>query len=103
MLVLTVICQVWEKIRARVIVSNQVEGSESRVAMCQSMDEAPTLLCSAQEALCRCLYTLILEEDCPRGGQHTVRMLVPSDQVWAVLGKKGTVIKLVEALDIGKW
>ena len=75
------------------IVFNQVEGSEARVVMCRSMDEAPTLMCSAQEALCRCLYTLILEEDRAQGGQHTVRMLVPSDQIGAVLGKKGSVIK----------
>ena len=87
------ICQIWEKIRARVIVSNQVEGSESRVVMCHTMGEAPTLLCSAQEAPCRCLHTLILEEDCPHGDQHNVRMLVPSDQVWAVLGKRDTAAK----------
>eukprot|EP00803_Ostreobium_quekettii_P006325 evm.model.scf_387.2 EVM.evm.TU.scf_387.2 scf_387:54486-59494(+) len=91
-----VIRQIREETKARVIVFNQVEGSESRVVMCRSMDEAPTLLCSAQEALCRSLYTLILEEDRAQGGQHTVRMLVPSDQVGAVLGKKGTVIKQIQ-------
>ena len=57
------------------------------------MNEAPPLLCSAQETLCRCLYTLILEEDRAEVGQHTVRMLAPSDMVGAVLGKESTVIK----------
>ena len=46
---------------------------------------------------------LILEVDCAQGGQHTVRMLVPCDQVGVVLGKNGTVIEYVEALGIGKW
>ena len=43
------------------IVFNQMVGSETRVVMCCSMDEAPTTLCSAQEAFCRCLYTLYLK------------------------------------------
>lgn len=91
-----VIRQIREETKARVIVFNQVEQCEARVVMCRSMDEAPTLICAAQEALCRCLYTLILEEDRAQGGQHTVRMLVPSDQIGAVLGKKGTVIKQIQ-------
>ena len=57
-----VIRQIREETKARVIVFNQVEQCEARVVMCRSMDEAPTLICAAQEALCRCLYTLILEE-----------------------------------------
>lgn len=91
-----VIRQIREETKARVIVFNQVERCESRVVMCRSMDEAPSLICAAQEALCRCLYTLILEEDRAQGGQHTVRMLVPSCQIGAVLGKKGTVIKQIQ-------
>lgn len=91
-----VIRQIREETKARVIVFNQVEHCEARVVMCRSMDEAPTLICAAQEALCRSLYTLILEEDRAQGGQHTVRMLVPSDQIGAVLGKKGTVIKQIQ-------
>jgi len=88
-----VIRQIREETKARVIVFNPTEGCEERVVMCRSMDEASTLICSAQEALCRCLYSLIMEEDRSSGGQHTIQLLVQQDQVGAVLGKRGSVIK----------
>lgn len=91
-----VIRQVREETKARVIVFNPIDGCDERIVMCRSMDEAPTLVCSAQEALGRCLYTLITEEDRSTGGQHCVRLLVPQDQIGAVLGKKGTVIKEIQ-------
>lgn len=88
-----VIRQIREETKARVIVFNPTEGCDERIVMCRSMDEAPTLICSAQEALCRCLYSLIMEEDRSSGGQHTIQLLVQQDQVGAVLGKRGSVIK----------
>lgn len=91
-----VIRQIREETKARVIVFNPIDGCDERIVMCRSMDEAPTLICSAQEALGRCLYTLITEEDRSTGGQHCVRLLVPQDQIGAVLGKKGTVIKEIQ-------
>lgn len=91
-----VIRQIREETKARVIVFNPTEGCEERIVMCRSMDEAPTLICSAQEALCRCLYSLIMEEDRSSGGQHTVQLLVQQDQVGAVLGKRGSVIKEIQ-------
>eukprot|EP00210_Caulerpa_lentillifera_P008892 g8484.t1 len=91
-----VIRQIREETKARVIVFNPTEGCEERIVMCRSMDEAPTLICSAQEALCRCLYSLIMEEDRNSGGQHTIQLLVQQDQVGAVLGKRGSIIKEIQ-------
>lgn len=54
--------QIREETRAKVIVFNPIEGCDDRIVNCRSMDEAPTLVCAAQEALCRCLYALIMEE-----------------------------------------
>lgn len=48
-----VIRQVREETKARVIVFNPIDGCDERIVMCRSMDEAPTLVCSAQEALGR--------------------------------------------------
>ncbi|CAD7696229.1 unnamed protein product [Ostreobium quekettii] len=88
-----VIRRIREETGAKVIIYNTVERCDERVLKCVSMDDTTAQVCAAQEAMIRALFCLFKNEENNPGAVLSIRMLIPSDQIGAIMGKKGTIIK----------
>ncbi|GMH38130.1 hypothetical protein BSKO_06014 [Bryopsis sp. KO-2023] len=88
-----VIRRIREETGAKVIIYDTVEGCDERVLKCRSLEDASSAVCPAQEAMTRALFNLFRNEEHNPGVSLTVRMLVPTEQIGAVLGKKGSIIQ----------
>lgn len=70
------------------------DGCDWRVVVVRSTEGSTAIYCGAQEALLRCVHRCCKQDE---AGRLTVRLLVSSGQVGAVLGKGGAVISAMRA------